>query len=153
MSQEIISNAFHYYLEGNFAEAAKLCGVILVESQDIDGYSKARIANLLGIMLLERGDAASALPLLRFAALSSSFIPEFYHNYGIALMRAGHEEDAIACFQHAIAIGPESPMRAHPPLWRSNEDGTLILELGFTIDRAYAESAQIRPPALMNTRT
>jgi len=102
--------------------------------------------------MLERGDVGSSLPILRYAAASSIFDSNIRHNYGVALMRAGKVEDAIACFHHALALDSRSLARPHPPVWRDAGNGALVLDFGFVIDKAYAESARIHSPAIDQAR-
>ncbi|CAK0757896.1 putative TPR_REGION domain-containing protein [Gammaproteobacteria bacterium] len=140
MSLEIISNAFAHYATGKRTEAKDLCGEIL---RDKNSPSHLLAMYLLGIIALDEGDLDNALNYLRIAVSSSPLFAAFYHNYGVALMRHGDTEKAIACFHQAVALDPGASAHAYSPTWRNLGDGTLLFEPGFSIDLAYAESAKI----------
>ena len=142
MTAELISSAFSQYNAGNHEGAESLCRSVL---ENPDGSHHVFAVYLIGVIALEKGDLETAVSNLGRAAASSPLVSAFFHNYGVALMRAGDTEKAFACFHQAVALEPASPARAHAPTWRNLGNGALLFEPGFVIDRAYAESAGIVP--------
>ena len=140
MASELISRAFNSFNNDNYNDAEVLCRGIM---DSADNESHLMAFYLLGLIALERGDIENALNHLRTVVASSPLFAVFYHNYGVALVRAGDMEKAIACFHQAVALDPGSTVRSYPPTWRNLSDGTLLFDPGFVIDKAYAEAAKI----------
>jgi predicted O-linked N-acetylglucosamine transferase (SPINDLY family) len=66
--------------------------------------------HLLGVVTLQRGDAASAIALIERALPDLLDLPEAHLNLGNALMAAGRHAEAAASFRRAIALAPDYGM-------------------------------------------
>ncbi len=143
MPQDVVALALRSYCAGSVDEAERLCRESLDGSDVVSGTV---LRTLLGGIALDRGDVSAALSCLSAVVQRTQFSSDAYHNYGVALMRAGRREEAEACFHQAIVLAPASPWRLHRPLWRDLGDGTLLFDLGFTVDLLVMESAVLRLP-------
>lgn len=141
MPATLSAQLLQQYAVPDFAETERLCQLALA---DADQGTRLLAIYVLGLIRLERGEPAEARSFLQRAVAMSSLTSDFSHNLGIALFRLGLEEDAMACFHQAIVTG--SIATRPVPRWLETEEGGFILDLGFTVDRAYADNAVIRLP-------
>jgi len=124
---------------GDDAQAERLFREVLAGDRALLGSRNADVAtdlNNLGRLLLTRGDAAAAVPLLQEAAMT---LRELRHpavgvvlgNLGAALCAAGQGADARASFEEAIASGREGLGASHPELGKAlAKYGACLLQLG-----------------------
>jgi tetratricopeptide (TPR) repeat protein len=91
--------AVAHYRRGQLAEAERLC--LSIVKADANNF-EAR--HLLGVILIARGDARSAERELALSVAGMPGSAPAHRNRGIALARLGRFEEALACFDRAIAL-------------------------------------------------
>jgi protein O-GlcNAc transferase len=103
----------------------------------------AEVVHGIGLVRLQRGDTAGALPLLQAAAAISAE-PRFTQNLSVALVRAGRAEEAVAALRALIGRAP-----AYVPAYGALADllagggdpGGAAEALGLLIERAVPAKA------------
>jgi tetratricopeptide (TPR) repeat protein len=70
--------------------------------------------HFLGVIHYQRGELASALPLLQRAAAAKPTEPEFHNNLGLALAAADREHEAISAYRAALTLKPD-----HATAWNN----------------------------------
>lgn len=71
--------------------------------------SHAAANHLMGLVLLQRGDAAGAVMRLQRAVKMRGNDPEYLGNLGTALNAAGRTDEAIEAFDKALKLQPHNP--------------------------------------------
>lgn len=71
----------------------------------------AAVSDTLGWILVEAGEVAEGLSILERAAAHSSSEPEIDYHYGVALLRAGQQEKALAHLRRLLNEHPSFPSR------------------------------------------
>jgi type IV pilus assembly protein PilF len=106
---EILLGWIHYE-RGDVAQGAEHLGrgVGLLESQDREGSTLAEARNMLGIVLVDKGEHARAIEVLELSATDvMNRAPHLaYGNLGLAYLAAGRAEDALAALQRAVRMQP-----------------------------------------------
>ncbi|MBP2316575.1 tetratricopeptide repeat protein [Azospirillum soli] len=107
---------------------------------------------MLSLTLHGGGNSAVALGFARRAIAVASLAAEAHHNAGVILTALGRLDEALPCFHQAIVLAPSHLPERPVPHWRAcrgrAESGTVELDLGFTVDAAYAHAASPIPPRL-----
>lgn len=91
----------------------------------------------LGVIAMQRGDAALGARLMTRALLSRSDVPDFHTNLGLCHKRLGELAQAIECYRRAIVLDPQSFL-AHNNLAVALLDAGRIPEALAAFDRALA---------------
>jgi predicted O-linked N-acetylglucosamine transferase (SPINDLY family) len=97
--------AQHCAQTGQLPDAERTCRQILSEQP-----AQGDAAQLLGIVLLQRGDFAEGARWLEVAARAAPDIPEIHANLGHALRALGRIDEASAALERAIALRPAYPI-------------------------------------------
>ncbi len=99
-----LKNGLLCHLEGRLDEAYEIYNAVLDECPE-----NPEALQLIGALVLDRGDAKTACALLKKAVqLNPGFAPVKI-NYGIALAACEQAEDALAELKEAITLAPHSP--------------------------------------------
>lgn len=102
-----IAVAAQLHQDGRLDEAEGIYRQILRHDSD-----HADALHLLGLIERRRGDPARAITLLRQAVAANPRFAAAYYNLGNALTNAGERQEALACYDKALALHP------HPPPFR-----------------------------------
>lgn len=101
----MLGQAISAYQTNNFAEAYRLCDLIL--NQDKDNIVAL---HLFGILNALRRDFPNALKSLDRALTLSPHNPDLYVDKGKILNETGRPEDALLCFDKALGINGRHPI-------------------------------------------
>jgi protein O-GlcNAc transferase len=101
MNDILLRNALRAHQTGNYAEAARLCQDILRAAP-----RNLMALHLLGYVQLQTGNFVEAERLLG-EAFKIDPAPETIYNRGCALQNLRRDEEALRCFQRAIALKPD----------------------------------------------
>jgi predicted TPR repeat methyltransferase len=96
----LIQDALERHKAGELAEAEALYEQILAQQPD-----HADALNLLGMIVLERGDPRAAARLMARAVAASPTTAQYHLNLGTALVAAGIDELGVEAFEHAARLG------------------------------------------------
>ena len=88
---------------GRLAEAERVCRHILVIDPD-----HAHTLHLLGLIEHQLGHSEVAIERIRKAILRNGRDPAFHHNLGNILRGQGRLAEAMACYERALALAPDS---------------------------------------------
>ena len=88
---------------GRVAEAERVCRHILVIDPD-----HAHTLHLLGLIEHQLGRSEVATERIRKAILRNGRDPAFHHNLGNILRGQGRLAEAMACYERALALAPDS---------------------------------------------
>lgn len=101
MPRDLLQIALEHHRGGRFVQAEEGYRSILASNaQD------AEAAHWLGVLRVQAGDAAAAVPLLEMAAAARPEEVAFAHNLGQAYFACGRVDDAIAAFERALVLEP-----------------------------------------------
>jgi tetratricopeptide (TPR) repeat protein len=92
---------------GNLSQAVRLYEQVL-ERQPLN----AQILHVAGVACTQLGDFARAVLFLR-RALQADPTSDIANSLGLALFPSGQEEEAIACFERALALNPSNAKAAN----------------------------------------
>ena len=98
---ELVRQGLQLHQAGRLPEAMALYGKALDKQP-----SHAAANHLLGVALLQRGDAAAAVTRLRRAVHVRGNDPEYLGNLGTALNAAGRPAEAVEVFDKALRLQP-----------------------------------------------
>ena len=102
---QALSQAIFAFQTNNFAEAYRLCDIILQQDQ-----GNVVALHLFGILNALRRDFPKALDSLDRALALSPHNPDLYVDKGKILNESGRTEDALLCFDNALAINGRHPI-------------------------------------------
>jgi len=105
-SRFLASSLWHFQ-DGRLDEADECCRLVLKANPD-----NMQANHLLGVIRFRQGRIAEASDLLKRAAASPMATAETFNNFGVALMKLGQTEEAIAAFEQALVLIPVTPMRS-----------------------------------------
>jgi len=98
---QAMERAVSAYRSGQFAEAAKLCQLVLrADPRHLDAI------NMAGALALQRGDLAMALEHFSRAVEVAPDFAEGFNNRGVALQQMRRWDEALASFERAAALQP-----------------------------------------------
>lgn len=100
----ILNSAYKLQKAGSLQQAELLYRKVLIAEP---GNPFATYA--LGAIALNRGDASSAVSLLRQALASGYTHETVYTHLGIALQASGQEDEAMKVYQAAMKMDPKNP--------------------------------------------
>ena len=103
MNDTVLHNAWRAFNAGNYAEAAKLCQDILRADQ-----KHYQALYLFGFIHSRFGQFADAERLIGEAIRINPREPDAHYNRGVMLQVLGRNEEALACFEQAVALKPAS---------------------------------------------
>ena len=109
----LLAEARQHHLAGRRGEAEAACRTLLAQ----DG-AHAEALHLLGLLLLESGDAATARDLIGRAAARQPWKSALHNDLGLAWQALGEQERAIECFRKALKLQP-TQVAAHNNLGMS----------------------------------
>src|SRR3546814_1241379 len=92
-----------HHRAGRFAKAETLYRALLEDEPD-----EAEALHRLGVLVLTRGDAATAAGLLRRAALARPDDAGVQNSFGAACRAVGQPAEAERCYRRALEIDPAS---------------------------------------------
>ena len=98
---ELVRQGLQLHKAGRLAEAQALYGKVLDKQP-----SHAAANHLMGVALLQRGDAAAAVTRLKRAVHVRGNDPEYLGNLGTALNAAGRPAEAVEVFDKALKLQP-----------------------------------------------
>ncbi|HEX3486493.1 MAG TPA: tetratricopeptide repeat protein [Micropepsaceae bacterium] len=98
----MLKDALALHESGQLDQAATLYRAMLA-----DNPRNADALHLLGVIALQRKDAAIAVDLISRAVEIDTRNAAFFSNLGLALMELGRFQDALAAFTRALAIKPD----------------------------------------------
>jgi predicted O-linked N-acetylglucosamine transferase (SPINDLY family) len=101
VAPEAMRHAVVFFQGGNFAEAERLCRVVLETK-----YHHFEALYLLGLMAVQQGRSEEAEKLLRQALKINPASAEAHANLGDALGARGHLTEAVASYDRALTIKP-----------------------------------------------
>jgi tetratricopeptide (TPR) repeat protein len=97
------SGALAYQRAGRVAEAERVCLQILSLEP-----GHAQTLHLLGLIEHQCGRSDDAIQRLRMAIARNGQDPAFHHNLGNILRSRNRPAEALTCYEHAIALAPDS---------------------------------------------
>ena len=98
---QAMQRAISAYQSGQFAEAAKLCELVLAaDPRHLDAISMA------GALALQSGNMARALAHFSRAVELAPDFAEGFNNRGVVLQQMKRWDEALASFERAVAIQP-----------------------------------------------
>jgi predicted O-linked N-acetylglucosamine transferase (SPINDLY family) len=100
-----LAAAIEHHRAGRLAEAEPLYRGFLATAPD-DGADHADVRHLLGILLLQQGDAAGAIAEIERACRAAPAVPAYRISQGNALMAAGRVAEAVAAYERAVQVEP-----------------------------------------------
>lgn len=100
---ELMRQGLQLHQAGRLPEAQALYGKVLDKQP-----SHAAANHLMGVALLQRGDAAGAVTRLKRAVHVRGNDPEYLGNLGTALNAAGRPAEAIEVFDKALKLQPSN---------------------------------------------
>jgi tetratricopeptide (TPR) repeat protein len=115
---QAVQQALDFHRQGNLPQAEKLYVDVLAVRPD---YFEA--LHMLGLMKLQRGDAAGALRLMLGALQARPKSPEVLLNYSLVLNMLGRFDEALATLDQVLSIKRRS-VEAH------NNRGAMLESLG-----------------------
>jgi len=98
---ELMRQGLQLHQAGRLPEAQAIYGKVL---QKLPGHAAAN--HLLGLSLLQRGDAAGAVTRIQRAVHVRGSDPEYLGNLGTALNAAGRPAEAVEAFDRALKLQP-----------------------------------------------
>ncbi len=102
---QALGQAISAYQTNNFEEAYRLCDLILKQDN-----SNVVALHLFGILDALRRNFPKALESLDRALALSPHNPDLYVDKGKILIETGQSEDALFCFDKALAINGRHPV-------------------------------------------
>ena len=161
--EEAFRQAQQHHQAGRGEAAAALYRKILAK---VPGHPGAHHGS--GLLLLARGKTAAALEHLDRAVAAAPARPLYRFNHGLALSRAGRDEEAITAYRQAVALKPDFAdawnnlgllLGAEPRAAREAFAAAVAASPGHTAarinlarllcaDRARQEAAQVLAPVL-----
>ncbi|MBF0309129.1 MAG: tetratricopeptide repeat protein [Magnetococcales bacterium] len=113
-----LEHALNLFRSNRLEEAWQFLQQLLRESPE-----SASVRHLLGLIHLQRGENAAALPLLQGALQREADNPLFHGNLALTLHRLGRVSEALHHFRQAL--------RLHPPFADAHNNlGLLLREMG-----------------------
>ena len=131
-----LEQARHYHMQGCYPQAEASYQSLLRKYP-----TSSSIQNLLGALMIDRGDPAEAIPLLKRATRHNKKDANNHYNLGLALAETGKHEDAIKAYRRAISIEPRHN-KAHYNLGHSLRKLERDLEAVAALERDYALEAR-----------
>ncbi|MEB3244960.1 MAG: tetratricopeptide repeat protein [Vampirovibrionales bacterium] len=104
--QTVLSQAMASHEACDWTAAAAAYRLIIDNAAETS-VIRADALHLLGLLKLETGDAAAAVPLMQDALKLAPKNWLIYNNYALALQRLGHLEDAKQQFEAALKLNPD----------------------------------------------
>lgn len=99
---DVLNAAFQHHRAGNLETAAGLYRQVLHADPD-----QPNALHLLGLIERAQGRGEAGAALIRRAILHCPHLPEMHGNLGNALRDLGRPEEAIASYEHALALDPD----------------------------------------------
>jgi predicted O-linked N-acetylglucosamine transferase (SPINDLY family) len=97
----LLAEATEHHLAGRRLEAEAACRTVLAREAD-----NAEALHLLGLLVLESGDAAAGRDLLVRAVAKQPWKSTLHSDLGLAYRALGEADSAIACFSKAQKLQP-----------------------------------------------
>jgi protein O-GlcNAc transferase len=105
---QVLEEALSLHRKGKLAEAAVLYREILAQNPN-----NADALHFLGVIELQRGNAPAAIELIGRAIKLDPRKVSFFSNLGLALHELQRFEEALACYDRALAIRPDADALNH----------------------------------------
>ena len=135
-----LATAVQHHRDGRVREAEALYRQVLAAEPD-----NPEALQLLGALLLQRGDAAAAAGLIRRAIAIDPARPGSHFNLGLALAALGDRDGAVAAYRAALALRPEDA-EAHTNLGhlllaaKRPEEAVASFDAALRLDPAHREA-------------
>jgi predicted TPR repeat methyltransferase len=102
---ELVAEALAHQERGELGDAERIYRAVLEREPDHHAA-----LNLLAMILIERGDAASAGPMIARAIAVAPGVAWYHLNLGHALAAAGRDAEAAAAMAESARLDPASPI-------------------------------------------
>lgn len=136
-----------YYLEARLDKAEEEYRIELKQAA-----SNAQALSMLGVILLDRGQAKEALPYLAKGLDANPRIAYLQRKMGQALLESGQAEEAISHLHEATTLDPHDA-NAHFLLWKANSSLNRKSEAAAELDAFRALQSQPQTSGAMPPAT